>query len=343
MQAGQVPFVTIVMPVLNEENFISEVLGELLGQVYPRDRYEIIVADGGSNDLTRQIVDNIAKEHPQVILVDNPGRLPSSGRNVGFKNGRGDYFLIVDAHCRIDNDRLLKNLVDCFERTGADCLCRPQPFIIPDRPTMQSAIGLARTSRLGHSANSFIHSSEEGWVSPVSAGCAYRRDVFARVGFVDETFDACEDVEFNYRVERAGLRSFFSPSIAVWYYPRENLGGLWRQLLRYGEGRIRFVWKHPESLTIDMLLPVFFVLGVMSGPLIKFLSVKLFYLYAGFLGLYMGLLCFESFRKCSGNATLAPKMISAFLVVHFALAIGMIRGLSSKLASLTLILPNRAA
>jgi GT2 family glycosyltransferase len=342
MTASAAPFVTISMPVLNEEKFISGTLNELLNQDYPRGRFEIIVADGGSSDRTRQIVDNIAKENPQVILMDNPGRLPSSGRNVGFRNGRGDYFLVVDGHCRIGNDRLLKNLVDCFERTGADCLCRPQPFIIPDRPTMQRAIGLARTSRLGHSSNSFIHSSGEGWVSPVSVGCAYRRDVFARVGFVDESFDACEDVEFNYRVEKAGLKSFFSPSIAVWYYPRENLRSLWRQLLRYGEGRIRFVRKHPESLTIDMLLPVFFLLGVMSGPLVKFLSVKLFYLYLGFLGLYLGLLCFESFRKCSGNTTLAPKMISAFLVVHVALGVGMIRGLSRKLSS-TIRLPIRAA
>ena len=109
------------------------------------------------------------------------------------------------------------------------------------------------------------------------------------------------------------------------------------------QGRIRFVEKHRESLTLDMLLPVFFLLGVISGPLIKFLSVQLFYLYFGFLWLYLGLLCFESFRKYSGNTTLVPKMMSAFLVIHFALGTGMIRGLARKLASLPIRLPIRAA
>ena len=54
-----------------------------------------------------------------------------------------------------------------------------------------------------------IHAEEEGYVSPVSMGCAYSRSVFDKIGYVDESFDACEDVEFNYRVEKEGFKTFF--------------------------------------------------------------------------------------------------------------------------------------
>src|SRR5437763_1581398 len=82
-------------------------------------------------------------------------------------------------------------------------------------------------------------SSAERFVRPQSVAVAYRREVFDTVGFFDEQFDACEDVEFNERVARAGLSCFFSPHVQVQYHPRDTLGGLFRQMARYGRGRMR--------------------------------------------------------------------------------------------------------
>jgi len=330
MRPDKLPFITVVMPVLNEERFVTDVLDELLGQNYPGDRFEIIVADGGSTDRTRQEVATAAQIHPQIILLDNPRRFPGSGRNVGFRNGKGDYFLVIDGHCQIGNDRLLKNVVECFEKTGADCLCRPQPFILPDRPDMQKAIGLARSSPLGHSSKSFIHSNREGWVSPVSAGCAYRREVFEQIGFVDESFDACEDVEFNYRVEKAGLKSYFCPSIAVSYHPRESLYGLWRQLVRYGEGRVRFMRKHPETMNLDMFLPALIIPGLAGGLPLGALSGIALGIYLVIAGAYFTLILFESIRISMGSAGLAAKLVAAFLVIHVSLGWSLIRALLQR-------------
>jgi len=89
MKNKEYPFITIVMPVRNEARFIKHTLNQLVTQDYPPDRYEIIVADGESSDETRSLVTTISQKHPQVLLKDNPGRWPSSGRNVGFKNGQG--------------------------------------------------------------------------------------------------------------------------------------------------------------------------------------------------------------------------------------------------------------
>jgi glycosyltransferase involved in cell wall biosynthesis len=319
------PFITVVMPVRNEERFIRTVLEELLSQDYPPDRFEVLVADGLSTDRTRDLVAGMASRHPQIRLYENRGRLPSSGRNVGFRNGRGEIFLVVDGHCRLQHDRVLRGVVDCFRTSRAQCLCRPQPFIIPAEPTIQRAIALARSSKVGHSSKSFIHAHEEGFVSPQSAGCAYLREVIDRVGLVDESFDACEDVEFNYRVEKAGFKSFFSPLLAVHYVPREDLTGLWRQLLRYGKGRCQLIKKHPEIVNFDMLLLPGFVLGIFLGPVISHFVKGMGPLYALALCVYLVIIGIESFRLNNREINIFfIKLLVVFFTIHMSLGVGML-------------------
>lgn len=266
------PFITVVMPVRNEACFIGDTLRQLLNQTYPIDRYEIIVADGMSDDGTRDIVQGIHKNHPQVKLFDNTKRLSSAGRNVGFKNGQGDCFLVVDGHCFIPTEEFLGNISECFEKSGADCLGRPQPLDPPGLTWLQQAIAIARGSKLGHGGDSLIYSDFEGYSSAASNGAAYRREVFAAIGYVDELFDACEDLEFNYRLDKAGLKTYMSPKLTVRYYPRANFKGLFRQMARYGRGRFRFMQKHPDALTVNQLIPGAFVAGLI---LAVFVSIAL--------------------------------------------------------------------
>lgn len=328
----KVPFITVSMPVRNEERFIESSLRQLLNQDYPDDRYEIIVADGLSTDKTRHKVNAIIENYNQVVLVSNPGIFPSSGRNVSFKNGKGDFFVVVDGHCKIDDKNFLKNIADAFQRSKADCLGRPQPFIVPDAETIQRAIALARTSPLGHSANSFIHSGEEGYFSPVSMGCAYSKKVFDTIGYLDESFDACEDVEFNYRVEKAGFKSFFTPRIAVQYYPRDSFKSLFQQLKRYGEGRARFLFKHPEAINVDILKPVLLVLGMSLGWLTIFINEYLFYTYLLVILAYSGLLLYFSIKlRTIESFPFIFKIFTALFLTHISLGLGLIVGTVKKL------------
>ena len=100
---------------------------------------------------------------------------------------------------------------------------------------------------------------------PQSVAVAYRREVFETVGLFDESFDACEDVEFNHRVARAGLRCFFTPRVGVRYHPRATLAGLFRQMARYGRGRVRLLRKHPDTFSLPGFLPAAFLFGLVAG------------------------------------------------------------------------------
>ncbi len=317
------PFITIVVPVRNEERSIGQTLRELIAQDYPRDRFEIIVADGESTDRTKEILSEIINKHTQVRLVDNPKRLSSAGRNLGFQNGRGDIFVVVDGHCWIGHDQLLKNIVACFEKSGAHCLGRPQPLDPPGLSPFQQAVAAARASLIGHGADSLIYSKKEGFVSPVSHGAVYRREVVETVGPVDESFDACEDVEFNLRVEKAGFKTFMSPSIAVKYYPRESLTALWHQMVRYGRGRFRLLRKHPERLSLTGLVPAGLAAGIVLVPAAAAIHPPAGALGAFLYGSYLTVLFAESLRLARRSGWGSLKYFPLiFLAIHFGLGFG---------------------
>lgn len=333
---SEYPLISIIMPVRNEARFIGDTLLQLVNQDYPADRYEIIVCDGMSDDSTREIVGGFMQQYPQIQLIDNPAHRSSSGRNLGFKTGKGDYFLVVDGHCFIPTDQLLRSVADCFSKSGADCLGRPQPLDPPGLTCFQRSVALARASWLGHGGDSLIFGEYEGFASPVSNGAAYRREVFDKVGYVDETFDAAEDVEFNYRVEQAGLRCYTSPLLTVRYYPRENMYGLFRQMLRYGKGRRKFTEKHPSALTVNQLVPAFFVTGLITlvlalmvssftGMMTALLIVAVPYV------LYAVLLIAETIRIMLRNGAMyAATLPAIIIVIHFALGYGFLKQMVSE-------------
>jgi len=327
------PFITVVMPVRNEARFIADTLGQLRGQDYPKDRFEILVADGMSDDGTREIVSRIAEEDGRVRLLDNPKKRSSAGRNVGFRAGQGDYFVVVDGHCHIPDDKFLRNVSECFEKSGAHCLGRPQPLDPPGLTPFQQSVALARASRLGHGGDSLIYGDVEGFASPVSNGAAYRREVFEKVGYVDENFDACEDVEFNYRVEKAGLKAYTSPKLTVRYFPRENLSALVGQMRRYGRGRTRLYRKHPALLSLSALVPACFAGGAAAfvallGLDVTFgLSALLSVIFSA-LGLallaYAVLVGIATVRICREHGMdHAWRVPFIFLAVHGGLGLGM--------------------
>lgn len=333
MDAIQSPFITVVVPVRNEAACIARTLTRLAAQKYDRERFEIIVADGRSTDETVPIVRQLQTEHPNIRLLYNPKRLSSAARNLGVRHGRGDLFVIVDGHCDIADREYLQKMAAAFERSGADCLGRPQPLEIAGASPVQQAIALARRSWLGHNPNSFIFSANEQFVKASSVAVAYRRQVFEKVGFFDERFDACEDVEFNTRIDAAGLKCWFTPDIVVHYHPRSSIKGLAHQMSRYGRGRFRLAAKHPHSLSAPALAPMGFALGMIVCGLLG-LWIPLFAALFG-LGLlaYIGAVLAAIMALASKPAIWKAKLTLpvVFMAVHAGFAWGSARELVRQL------------
>jgi succinoglycan biosynthesis protein ExoA len=249
------PLVSIVMPVLNEEAYLRGTLEMLLDQEYPRAAMEILVVDGGSMDGTREIARAYERRGEPVRLVHNLRRWSSAARNRGVSRARGEIILVIDGHCELPDRRNLANLVRAFEKSDADIVGRPQPLIVRGASPLQQAIAWARACWLGHHPDSYIYCEVDQFVPALSVGAAYRRSVFDRIGYFDESFDACEDVDFNYRADQAGLSCYLAWQARVHYHPRHTLGGLFRQLARYGRGRVRLSRKHPRTWSWKSMAP----------------------------------------------------------------------------------------
>ncbi len=320
------PFVSVIVPVRNEAVFITETLRQLLDQDYDPARFEVIVADGESTDATRDLVRALQARHPNLHLVSNPGRWSSAGRNAALEVSRGDLVVVVDGHCDLGNRRYLADLADAFARSEADCVGRPQPLDVSLATTLQRTIAAARASRLGHHPDSHIYSSAEGYVRPQSVAVAYRREVFETVGTFDERFDACEDVEFNHRVARAGLRCFFTPRVAVHYHPRSSLLGLFRQMVRYGRGRVRLLRKHRDTFTVLGFVPALFVLGLVAGLPLSFAAPWLALAYAAGLGAYALAVALGSLSvaRNAGDWRMLPWAPLVFLAIHTGAGAGIL-------------------
>jgi succinoglycan biosynthesis protein ExoA len=260
--------ISVVIPVRNEEAFIGHTVQSLLDQQYDLDRFEILVVDGRSTDRTREVVDEYCRQHVNVRLLDNPKMLSSAARNIGITQSKNDVVVVVDGHCDIPSERFLLNLSSAFHESGADIVGRPQTLFVDGASPLQRAIAVARSSRLGHHPDSFIYSGNSKFVPASSVGSAYRREVFSRIGHFDESFDACEDVELNTRADQAGERCYFTENVGIRYFPRATLAGLFRQMSRYGQGRVRLARKHPKTISLKSFIPGIFVLGLLVGPIL---------------------------------------------------------------------------
>ena len=317
--------VSVVLPVLNKERQIEHLLNQLRRQVPPPGGFEVIVVDGGSTDRTRDVVRSLAKQWNLVRLLENPRKLSSAGRNLGFQSASGKYVLFIDGHCSIPREDYLKRMVEIFELSRAECLCRPQPLKRLAKGAWGKAIASARHSHLGHYPGSDIYARSTGYSDPRSAGAAYVREVLEELGGYDERFDACEDVEFNHRVAKAGLRSYCHPDLTIHYWPRTSLVGLFRQMARYGRGRARLMARHPSTAPWPLLVPTG-VIPICVGLGLAVGGKEVSYV-AGFLGgLWLVLILVESFRL-GGFSLAAARIAAAFLTIHIGLIAGFWAGL----------------
>ena len=324
----RLPTISIVLPTLNEESFILNTLSALIAQDYPAALIQILVIDGGSMDATVEgIQDCMVKFPGRIQLFHNPDRLASSARNIGIANSTGDFVLFMDAHVHITNFDVVRQMVTCAVINGALVLGRSQPLDPPGISRVQFSIAAVRSSLLGHSIESHIYREHEGWVSPFSIAVMYHRSIFERFGMFDESFDAAEDLEYNYRLEQAGIKAYISPRFTVRYYPRRDLRGLFQQMARYGVGRFMLVRKHPERVRLEFALPCLITLSLVVLPIVLMLVSQLFFLALSVLIALVLLIILLAFPVATrgGFASIMLTPV-CFGVIHAGLAFGLLQG-----------------
>ena len=227
------PLVSIVIPCLNEERYITNLLDSLAAQDYGAEGIEVLVADGGSTDRTRELVRDYPSKFRRLELVDNPKRITVGGLNAGMDAARGDCWVIIGAHGQVRAD-FVRASVEALQRTGAACVGGPIETI--GEGTVGKAIAAAMSSPFGVGNAKFRYAGEEGEVDTVPFGCYHRR-VWDVVGRFDETVDGADEDSYNARLIEAGGRIMLVPTIHSSYFPRRTLKALAKQYWEYGAAK----------------------------------------------------------------------------------------------------------
>ena len=233
------PLVTIAIPCLDESRFIERCVRDALAQNYPPDRLEVVVADGGSRDGTRELLAALASGERRLRFIDNPGRIQARGMNEILRIARGGVIVRFDAHSDYAPDYVSQCVAE-LKRTGADNVggaARARA----DTP-FRHALCAALDSPLGVGGAGYRSADREGYVDTVFCG-AFPRAVFERVGMYDPGAVVNEDAELNQRIAAAGGRIYLSRRIVAHYYPRASVRALAKQYFLYGQGRARTILK----------------------------------------------------------------------------------------------------
>lgn len=336
------PFVSLVMPSYNEAAHIEVCLRSLLDQDYPVDRMEVLVADGGSADSTREIVKRIAASDKRVRLLDNSAhRIQSYGMNLAINESVGEFLLITDVHAEYAPNYVSK-LVEVFIKTGADAAGGAQRAKAAS--SFQQALSAALASPMGVGGAAYRSADREGWVDTVFPG-AFRRAILEKVGLYDVKAVTNEDAELFQRILEAGGRVYLSREVVVHYYPRRNLRLLAKQYFKYGDGRARTLLLHRRLPVIRPVIPCICVVSAMVMMAVPALRPTLSWL----MGAYALLTLVEATRVGRKVGLWAiPIIWIIFPVMQAAHGLGMLQGLikytlKPKPPQIELLKPREAA
>lgn len=320
---------SVVMPCRNESRHIEACVRSILGQKRPSEGMEVIVVDGMSDDGTREILDNLAKEHPELRIVDNPKRITPCAMNVGIREARGRYIAILGAHCQYAPD-YLSTCADLLHEHPEVC-CVGGPAVSTGTGLFGQAVAAAMSHPVGIGNAKHRYPTYEGYAE---GACypVFRREVFDKIGLYDEMLVRNQDDELNYRLAKHGEKVFISPRARYSYFIRETPSRLFRQYYEYGYWRVAVLRKHRIPASLRQIVPPLFMAG-MSVSVLAGLSLPGWWrlsaaaipaLYAMTLSMAGAM---QSHKTGWRVAVLFPV---AAAIMHAAYAMGFVRGLMKR-------------
>ncbi len=281
------PSVSVIIPCRNEEKTIHLVLDAIYGQTYPRDRLQVVIADGFSEDRTREKIADFKTAHPDldVLVVDNPQRVIPAGLNAAIKASIGELIVRMDAHS-IPNPDYVALCVDALERDIAQNIGGVWDIQPGKDSWIARSIAAAAGNPLAVGDAHYRFTDKAAYVDTVPYG-SYKRELFEQIGLFDETLLANEDYELNTRILQSGGKIWLDPKIRCTYFARSNLRALAKQYYGYGFWKVQMLKRYPETLRWRQVLPPAFLLGLALTLLVGIFWKPSLYLFTAVLGLYL--------------------------------------------------------
>jgi len=323
------PRISIIIPTLNEERYIAQCLDSILEATYSKEKMEVFVVDGMSQDRTRGIVQEYHEKYSFIQLLENTYSYTPMGMNLGINASTGKYIFILSAHAQYEHDYFMK-LVENIETLNADCVGGVLVTKVKHKNKKSSSIKEVLMHKFGVGNASFRTGSDEvKLVDTVAFGC-YKRDTFETYGLFDEKLIRNQDIELNKRIINGGGSIYLIPEVKCTYFARENFTDLAKNNYANGFWNIltAYYTKTLNSLSLRHFIPLLFVLSLLIPIGISFIFPRA--LWLGILSLisYLTLVIIISSRLKNSSNSLGYLIIS-FLTLHFSYGLGSLMGIVS--------------
>ena len=317
---------SVIVPIYQEEKYISKCIDSMLSQDYPKDDLEIILVDGMSKDRTREIVATYTAKYPFIRMIDNPERIAPCAMNRGIKEAKGDVIMRLDAHVYYPKNYFSLLVEKLNELPGAEnvgALCNTLP--VNDSITAQS-IAAVLSSSFGMGNSHFrVGADKEMEVDTVPFGC-FHRSIFDKVGLYDEELVRNQDDELNARIIKAGGKIYLIPQLVCEYYARDTAKKVYKMFYQYGVFKPLVNKKLGSPATVRQFFPLFFVLGLLVGPVVCLFLPVLWWAYFAVIMLWF-ILATSFSLKDSKNLKRILTQNWIYFVVHFGYGWGYIVGI----------------
>lgn len=324
------PFVSALIVMRNECNYIESAVMSFVNQTYPKDKYEIIVIDGGSNDGTLDIVNRIIQEYStesfQIRIIDNPKRILASGWNLGIQAAKGEYVTRIDAHAEAAQDYIEKCVKTILEVDAACVGGKLDSLPLEGDDILVSKV---LSSSFGVGNSSFRVSDNPGFADTAVYGL-YRKSVFDEVGYFDERLVRNQDIDLHSRIRKAGYKFYFNPEIKSVYHTRSSVKKMVKQAYGNGKWNMVLVKKGASALSLRHLVPFFFVTYLALSLIGGFFWWPIWIICGGVLVLYF-MLGFIAGRKKVNTFSDRLKMPFLFFLLHSSYGIGYYAGLAKRI------------
>lgn len=316
---------SIIIAARNEEDFIGDCIETLENQELDREMYEVIVIDGLSQDNTADIIVEKQKSYSNIFLFSNPRKIAPCAFNIGIKNSRGKYVFIVGAHAEYPPDFITKSL-ESIESSNADCVGGREVDVGKSR--LGKTYAAVRNTAFGGGLSPYRYSDKKQYVQSVAFGC-YKKEALIRAGGFDENLIRNQDNDLNKRIIQSGGEILFDPGIRFYYYARDSLKGISRQLFEYGYWEAKLIKRRKSQLSIITLIPAIFVLYTLFALLFFVLNGSAFPLCLEFIP-YLGLFVFFAVKAIIPKRLNVLIALFLYLLIHFSIGLGFIAGLIYK-------------